>query len=263
MNEADFRNGLLSGNYHRGGIRCLRFFHVLESSFALLISDIEKFRNKNQPSAVAAADHITHWVGYQGEVLQFSLLNGSGRTNDFSTDHNFSCKDKWFFDDLAYPTLSKFIADLPHLINFRIIVLTPGSALPPHEEHIPFRTQQGTIGARLRFHLPINTNPSAEINLDGQVYHTEAGVIHLINHGCVHTAYNHGEQARVHLVWDSLLTKELYLFLFDGYGVPSYLRAIKERFVTPVRHETIGAHRRLAPPLSDALVENLELCEPQ
>ena len=77
----------------------------------------------------------------------------------------------------------------------------------------------------MRFHLPIQTNDEAELHLDGLVYQLKTGVIYLVNQGCVHAAQNHGPRTRVHLVWDSLLTEELYAFLFQNRFVSPGLSA--------------------------------------
>ena len=263
MNPTDFCNGLLDGNYHRGGIRCLRLFHVDQSRFAQLKKDTVRFVQDHQPSSVGNAHHVTSWTGHHGKILQYSLLNRSGHSDDYSSDHDLSCEGKWFFDGVSYPALNELIADFPHLINFRIIMQSPRSALLPHEEHVPFLTKKGTVGARLRFHLPIETNPHAEINLDGHIFHLEQEMIYLINQGCVHTAYNKGQHARVHLVWDALFTKKLSEFLFANTDCPKYLDACEHKVAPSERMSDIGSYRRLTPPLPETRTRTLEPCEPQ
>ncbi len=174
-----------------------------------------------------------------------------------------TCKGKWFFDHDTYPALGCLIADWPHLINFRLNVLRPSSALPAHEEHIPFRTQAGTVGARLRFHLPIQTNDEAELHLDGLVYQLKTGIIYLVNQGCVHAAQNRGSQTRAHLVWDSLLTEELFTFLFQSHHIPPCLSVIIDREEKLLRTEATRPYRRLPPPLSAAEAAALSFCHPQ
>ncbi|MCO6442253.1 MAG: aspartyl/asparaginyl beta-hydroxylase domain-containing protein [Nitrococcus mobilis] len=255
--------GMLAGDQHQGGIRCLRLFGVARPFFASLRADVERYRKVNKPSEIGDMNHVTHWTNPHGTAQQFSLLNRTGCSGDFSTDHDLSCRNKWFFDCHKYPILSQLIGDWPHLVNFRINVLHPGASLDAHEEHVPFRTSTGTIGARLRFHLPLLTNDNAELILDGQVYRLPAGEVHLINQGCVHSADNRGESPRVHLVWDALLTKRLFRLISSTCPAPDYLIALGAVAPRAVATRSIGPYRRLAPAVSRAEAATMNLCLPQ
>lgn len=262
---AEFVGDLLHGAQRRDVVRCLRLFRVGDDEFKLLRDDVRRLIAHHRPSNAGDSHHVTSWTHPWGEMLQYSLLTSSGRTDDFSTDHDLSCRGKWFFYAAAYPALDQLIADLPHLVNFRIHSLEPGAALSAHQEHIPFRTHEGTIGGRIRFHLPIDTNARAELSLDGKVFHLEPGVIHLVNQGCVHTACNYGALPRVHLVWDALLTEDTYHFLFQPGTAPDYLVPFSARHRLPSsrRTEAIPPHRRLPPRVSAAAADQLDLCQPQ
>ncbi|MCA9712556.1 MAG: aspartyl/asparaginyl beta-hydroxylase domain-containing protein, partial [Myxococcales bacterium] len=250
---------------HRGGIRCLRLLSAAPRALEALRREVEALRGRARPSRVADAEHVTHWVGARGEVLQYSLLNASGRTDDYARDHEPTCRGKWFFDAASLPTLGRLIGDFPHLINFRVNVLGPGALLPPHEEHVPFRTQAGGVGARVRFHLPVKTEPEAELDLDGDVVHLEAGTIHLVNHGCVHAAWNRGTRDRIHLVWDALLTREVFALISGRAALPPDWEPVPpaRRVVEAVRHEALGPHRRLTAQVSAAQAAALDLCDEQ
>lgn len=265
MNATTFFHGILDGERHAGGIRCLRLFRLDSADFADLRADVERLRREQRPSIVTRSDHITYWTRPLGEVLQFSLLSVSGRYDDFSSDHNLSCLDKRFHEAVAYPALARFIAAFPHAVNFRINVLGPRSGLSPHEEHVVVRTRAGTIGARVRFHLPVVTNTRAELMLDGNIYHLEQGTIYFINHGCVHSATNGGEDARIHLTWDMLLTREAFDRMFGAAPQASPLARIsgEERDVAPIRTERVGAYRRLAPWASPDETLQLDFCDIQ
>jgi hypothetical protein len=263
VKQATLLNGLLRGDQHRGGTRCLRVFRLEAPTLAPLRAEVERLRRRHRPSSVADLGHVTHWTASHGEVLQYSLLNASGRTDDFSTDHDLSCLGKWFFDTASYPMLGGLIADWPHLVNFRVNMLGPAAGLPPHEEYVPFRTRSGTVGARLRFHLPVETNPDAWLNLDGQVFHFDSGTIYLVNQGCIHAARNDGRAARVHLVWDCLLTEDLFRFLFEPGAAPSYFVRVARRQPAPVREEALRGHRCLPRRLSTAEAAEVAVCDPQ
>lgn len=263
MTTDELIKGLLRGNCHRGGIRCLQLMQIEPQQFAQLQAEVAELQRIRPSSHVSRQQHVTHWTGASGDVRQYSLLNRSGDTQDFSSDHDLSCRGKWFFDGQYFPVLDRFIAAFPHLINFRINQLHSGAGLPAHEEHVPFRTLQKAVGARLRFHLPISTNDGAELNLDGQVYRLQPGFVYLINQGCVHAACNHGPAARSHLVWDGLLTQALFAFLFGESELPDFLRRLPDTVVTPIRYEAPGPYRSLAPAVSNTEADTLSICEPQ
>lgn len=263
MNAAQFVSQLLDADQHRGGLKCLRAFEVEPEAFIALQREAQHLCQNRPASCVGRTDHVSHWTAAHGEVLQYSLLNTTGRTDDFSSDHDLSSQRKWFFDAATYPLLDQLIAEWPHLVNFRINVLEPGAGLPAHEEHIAFRTRSGKVGARLRFHLPVSTNDGCELNLDGEVFHLQTGVVHLVNHGCVHAARNKGTSARAHLVWDALLTRDLFTFLFEATHSIAWLRRPSDPAVHVLRYETLCSYRRLPPEVAAMECKQLTLCDPQ
>ena len=80
--------------------------------------------------------HVTNWTRPQGLVRQFSLLNRSGRFDDFSADHDLTCLGKSFHAADRYPALARLVKGFPHAVNFRINAMAPGARLPPHEEQL-------------------------------------------------------------------------------------------------------------------------------
>src|SRR6266496_2892825 len=90
MNAEALLAGICDGNYHEGGIRCLQLFRVVEDYFGQLQADVERLCRTECGSRVGKAGHITNWTQPHGEVIQFSLLNASGRYDDFRTDHDLS-----------------------------------------------------------------------------------------------------------------------------------------------------------------------------
>ncbi len=265
LKAATLLAGIREANYHAGGIRCLQRFWLQEKYFAELCADVERLCRTERASDVTNPNHITNWTKPRGKVLQFSLLNATGRYDDFSIDHNLSCLGKQFHGGAVYPVLRRFIAALPDTLNFRINVMGAGAELSPHEEHAIFRTQSGSVGARLRFHLPIVTNSGGELMLDGSVYHLTTGTIYFVNHGCVHASRNRGREHRIHLVWDSLLTRNTFECMFGETSLPLPLAAIdeSEQSLAPVRTERVGAHIRLPPLVSRDEAESLDWCKIQ
>lgn len=254
--------GIRDANYHDGGIRCLQLLRVNEAFFADLRDEVVRLCGREAPSNVGDPGHITNWTRPRGEVLQFSLLNASGRCDDFSDDHVTTCFGKHFHHGADYPVLARFVDDVPHLVNLRVNVLGPGARLAAHEEHSIIRMASGLIGACARFHLPIETNPGAELVLDGEVFRLRPGVVHFVNHGCVHAARN-GSVPRIHLVFDVLLTRKAYEVIFENGTSWSVPTAAGNWGLEPARTERVGAHIRLPPPVGREEAERLQFCEPQ
>jgi hypothetical protein len=265
MNSAVLLAGIRDANYHRGGIRCLEVLCLQKAQFSQLRAEVEELCRKEKGSNVGHPSHITSWTRPRGQVLQFSLLNVSGRYDDFTSDHKLSCLSKQFRGGAAYPVLANFVSLFPHAINFRVNLMGPRSLLSPHEEHAVIRTSTGSVGVRARFHLPIVTNPHAELMLDGWVYHLSAGSIYFVNHGCVHSASNNAQTVRIHLVWDMLITREAFRFIFEEPGPIAPLQRISEeqQVLAPVRTERVGAYLRLPPTVSWDEAKKIEWCDVQ
>jgi hypothetical protein len=265
MTDEGILAGIRDANYQRRGIRCLQLFRADESYFSQLQTEVKELCRAESGSRVGSVRHITNWTRPHGEVLQFTLLNASGRYDDFSVDHDLSCFGKRFHGSYTYPAVARIIDTLPHTVNFRVNVLGPGASLSPHKEHTVIRTRAGSVALRTRFHLPICTNPGAEIMLDGDIYRLEVGTVYFVNHGCVHSARNGGDQDRVHLVWDMLLTREAFEFMFTATMTSSLLRRIKETdwAPTPVRSEEVGYYEQIAPLVTEDQASRIGWCEVQ
>lgn len=255
--------GIRDANYHRPGIRCLRLFTADSPTLQRLTAEAERLRARHTPSLPSAPDHVTAWTSPRGRVEQFSLLNASGRYDDFSRDHDLSCLGKRLHHRTRYPALSALADALPHLVNFRINVLGPRAALTPHEEHSVVRSRTGTVGVRARFHLPLVTNPEASLLLESDVHHLEAGTVFLVNHGCVHAAENAGATDRIHLVWDMLLTARAAEVMFGRGAAPAGFTRPSVRAVRPANRRTITRWERIAPRVPEAEAHNIGFLEPQ
>lgn len=265
MNSGTLLQGIRDGNYHKSGIRCLQLFSVEEIFLNQLQADVERLCRTERGSKARDADHITNWTRPSGEVVQFSLLNASGRYDDFRSDHDLSCFGKRFHGGSTYRALAQLTDLFPHAVNFRVNLMGPRAGLSPHEEHTVIRTHAGSVALRTRFHLPVFTNPDAEMMLDGEVYRLEEGTVYFVNHGCVHSAHNGGSENRIHLVWDMLLTREAFELMFEEM-VPAYpLRRLNESewHAVPVRRERVGDYERIAPLVDEDQATRIDWCEVQ
>jgi Aspartyl/Asparaginyl beta-hydroxylase len=262
MNSAALLSGIRDGNYHAGGIRCLQLLRLVEPYFGELRDEAVRLTGTESGSDVTHPKHITNWTRPHGEVVQFSLFNTSGRYEDFSSDHDLSQSGKRFLGAVSYPNLACLISAVPDLVNFRINLLGAGASLSPHEEHAIVRLSNGTVGARVRFHLPLVTDLRAELKLDGHVYHLAPGTVYFINHGCVHSACNGSDNFRIHLVWDVLLTHEAYKIMFGNatWSLPVVRIPEDQQTVTPTRTEQIGTYERIPPSVTRDEADGLRLC---
>ena len=239
-------DGIVKGNYHKGGIKCLKLFRVREPFFSQVRKEAIELVSSLKPSLVTEYSHVTNWTKPVGTAAQYSLLNRSGRLDDTSVDHNLSVLDKKFHFASQYPALGEFISTFKHAINMRLNLLERKSALSPHEEHIVHRDKTGKFFLRTRFHLPLFTNLKAEMLLDNEIFHFEEGYIYFFNNGTIHSATNFSPEKRYHFVWDMLLTKESYDLMFNPSGAgPEHFERISgdEQLIFPLRKTDIKEYR--------------------
>jgi hypothetical protein len=200
---------------------------------------------ENHPSDVRKEDHISHEATKPyGENFQYSLFNESGMFNDPSKDWNKTNENKKFHYPQKYPFISRFINFFPGITNMKLLVLGPNSGLFPHEAHI-INYEKNNKSLLLRFHLPIKTNQYAEMLLDNEYFRFEEQHIYFFNEGCIHSAYNHGNEYRFHLSWDMYLNNEVFDLMFSDleFGndlMKKMLENKKEIF--PHKYEKINAY---------------------
>jgi hypothetical protein len=247
-------------------VPCLRLQRVKSGVFAALRADVRRLCEDQQPSSVTSSGHVTGWTGPYGTVTQYSLLTATGRYDDFSLDHDSSHHGKRFWHAGHYPTLARLLGVVPHCINARLNVLGPSSGLSPHRETTLRYTEGGGVAVRGRFHLPLETSPEATLTLGGDVIHLESGVVYAVNNGFVHSAENPSGSPRVHLVWDCLLTHDVYRALFGGGGpAPDIFDPVApaDRACAPVRSVAPTTFRALPLRVSARDARRVALCDPR
>ncbi len=215
----------------------LKLFDVEPDFFEHISRDVLQLISANHPSYATDKNHNSNWSKPEGVISQYSLLNVSGRLDDYSTDHNLSTKNKRFAHGLRYPYLAKFIALFPDCTNFRINILHAKSRFTQHQEDICIPNQvSGKPALKLRFHLPIRTNEQASMLMEGNVYHFDPGTIYFFHNGCIHDGINMNEaEPRVHLLWDMLLTEDTFQRMFKrSIPMPS-LSQITDVFLEPIQ----------------------------
>jgi hypothetical protein len=265
MTPSEITCGISAADLGRPALRCLRLFDLAPDFFDLLRAECVELYRAERPSDVGNRNHVTHWTRPRGVVLQFSLLNSTGRYDDTTTDHDESSLGKTFHAACAYPSLARLVSAFPHSINFRLNVLGPGATLSAHKETVCFKAKNGAIGLRIRLHLPVVTNDAAELALDDHVYHFPARQIILFNQGCVHSAINKGAADRLHLVWDTLLTRSAAQLLFGGEPIPFPAERCppSRRYLAPISTETCSSFLSLSPLVDSSELTNVQLIDPQ
>jgi hypothetical protein len=246
MEKKFFIKNVVKANFHKGGIKCLRLFKMNRDFFSLLRKEALILAAHNTPSDSGDPSVISR-TGTRpyGNHYQYSLFNESGRYNDPSTDWNRSTENKRFHYEKKYPSLSSFINFFPGITNMNLLVLGPGSGLLPHEAHVMTKCNNKK-SLILRFHLPLLTNPRAEMLLDNEYFRFEEQYVYFFNEGCIHSAYNRGTDYRYHLSWDMHLNDEVFEFMFpDKDANTVFMNSVeeRERFVIPHRYEKTGAYK--------------------
>ncbi|WP_414586730.1 aspartyl/asparaginyl beta-hydroxylase domain-containing protein [Scytonema sp. PCC 10023] len=234
---------LVKANYQKGGIKCLRLFNVNDIFFASLKNEIAQLIKQNKPSDVREKKHLSHEATKPfGNSVQFSLLNLSGKFDDPSTDYNRSVLGKRFHQPDTYPNITAFVKAFPRATSMKLLGLGPNSGLTPHKADTIWHSKNACY-LELRFHLPIFTNEKAEMLLDNDFYKFEAGSIFLFNQGCVHSAFNFGNEFRYHLTWDMPLSQETFDLMFSdsNVSIPPFLERClgDEQIVHPYKTEII------------------------
>lgn len=194
-------------------IPCLLVNEIIMNNIENEVTQIIK---DGQMSFVGEKEHVTNWTKPYGAAIQFSLYNTSKSTSDFSTDHNLLQTDnsgerKKSFVNPNLKNLHAFFSLFEnHVMNFRLNGMGKNSGLSPHREYNIHDSRY-----RIRLHLPVITNDSAWMMVDGEKFHFKRGVVYFFNNGLTHAAGNDGNEVRYHLVWDNWLDETFFTKVLD------------------------------------------------
>lgn len=115
---------------------------------------------------------------------------------------------QWFQVDLdpVLPICAKLLAELdiptPNLLVF--YYLEPGATIHPHRD----LTGAG-LNNRIRFHLPIVTNPDVDFRVSGDRVRMMPGELWCLDTSYRHSVHNGGAESRVHIVLECDITPQL------------------------------------------------------
>lgn len=94
MTYEKFVRGIRTAYEHRGGLKMFACGKIEDSWFQQIRQEVNWIASSQASSDVTAANHVTYWTRPTGVARQFSLLNGSGRSDDFASDHSFALEGK-------------------------------------------------------------------------------------------------------------------------------------------------------------------------
>ncbi len=205
-------SNVILGKLINGDIKILPLFQCDAALFEKLQGEVMAIVTGHS-GQVLKAGHPTfeyisrwdpNWKPKPGSVFQYSLFNSKDDLLFFDEDHH------WFPGRRFNPMLTyvpefvrRYLGD-SELQNFRAQAIVGGGDLGQHRERIiaiPNREHH----YKLRFHLPIVTNPGVRFIMDGQTFQMKEGWAYLFNQSCMHGVANEGNELRVHLVWDCYL----------------------------------------------------------
>jgi Aspartyl/Asparaginyl beta-hydroxylase len=142
------------------------------------------------------------------------------------------------------PYLGAVIAAVPAPIrSVRLMALGVGTQVHEHRDG-----KYGFACGTLRLHVPVRTNPDAVVVIDGRSRHWEAGRLWFGDFGRPHYVANTGDETRVHMVIDTLITRELVeLFPGDFRGRLPHSEVLFARPPIPLTAGELDRFRRRFP----------------
>jgi hypothetical protein len=185
------------------------FAAMRDEARALVAEHSGQLVSGDHPTAAYVQASDPGWTLKPGSIHQYSLYNSADDVLFNDEDHHWKGVERQFNSKL--PALRQFVSRYfsgSVLQNFRMQTICGGSDLGRHRERIvgiPGRERQ----FKLRFHLPIVTNPGVTFWMDGLAFTMKVGWVHLFNQGCMHGVSNAGADLRVHYVFDCYLDDDL------------------------------------------------------
>lgn len=209
-------SNVVIGRLVAGDIKVLPLFRCDDALYEAVREEIMAIVTANEGQVLGSGhptfDYVRKWdrswIPKPGTIRQFSLFNSRDDLTFFDEDHH------WF----AGRHLNRQLRHVPEFVaryfgetelqNFRIQAIAGGGDLGEHRERIvaiPNREHH----YKLRFHLPIVTNPGVSFTMDGMSYRMDERCTYLFNQLCMHGVVNQSDELRVHLVWDCYLNDHI------------------------------------------------------
>ena len=217
--EANAIIGLLAS----GKIKVLELFACDAELFRRVQDESTTIVNENLTRSLAPGhptfDYVRkwdpNWQAKEDTIFQYSIYNSRSDLFFFDEDHHWF-EGRHFNSQLEHiPRFFRTYFKDTELQNFRIQAVAGGGDLGLHRERI-IAIPKREHDYKLRFHLPVVTNPNVRFTMDGKQYIMEAGRVYLFNQSCMHGVSNKGNSMRVHLVWDCYLND----YIVNQFVVP-------------------------------------------
>jgi hypothetical protein len=196
-----------------GRIKILPLFEVEPDLFARVQEEVVVLASEQQGQTVGT-DHPTYkyvrrsdpaWDLKPGTIRQYSLYNSRADLTFNDEDSHWHATVRRFHPRLRHvPEFFRRYFGESDLQNFRMQAIWSGGSLGLHREKIigiPKRERH----FKLRFHLPIVTNPGVRFPMDGRIFSMKPGWVHIFNVACMHGVVNDGDALRIHLIFDCYL----------------------------------------------------------
>jgi hypothetical protein len=156
------------------------------------------------------------------------------------------------FEGPMRPT--QYLADCPYIMEVmaelggvwgrsRLMGLGVGAEVPEHvDAHYHWRTH-------LRIHVPIITNPAVEFTCGGETVHMARGECWMFDSFRWHEVHNRGDERRVHLVLDTVVTERLWDLIDAAQSGVIDARLLRpgERAPEPLLFEQFNAPKVMSP----------------
>lgn len=146
---------------------------------------------------------------YEGAWSAIPLRSVGGKPDDVI----ISPLDEAEYADTIFLQKSKYLQEVLHTFKcplraVRLLKLDAGAIIKEHRD-AELNFERGEV----RIHVPVITNGKVEFFLDNEKFHMKEGECWYMNFNLLHSIYNNGDTARIHLVIDAVVndwTKELF-----------------------------------------------------
>lgn len=147
----------------------------------------------------------------------------------------------------AAPYLKHVLDSIPaQLRSARLMALGPGVDSGEHSDY-----KYGPAWGTARLHVPITTTPGATLHLEGTPHRWQPGTLWFGDFSRVHRVQNEDDVPRVHLVIDTLVSRQLLALFPESLREPFGDTALVNRWPVAVSEAELSAYRlRCAVPAS-------------
>jgi len=205
----------------------LRLHNLTHDFQERLRKEVLQVMEEHKGADVSSKLHPINWVLSYGRTSSYSLIAASGNVSDASDLLTFDTSKKKFAHASRFPAIDELMKLFPDTTNWRINVLhesdpgseevarVQGSGFSPHRAYIlhevrdTVTTEMKTV-LRMKFHLPIVTNPYVDMHQYDTSYVFNPGEIYFFTNGCAHSVENRGNGPRIHIIWDMLLSEDTW-----------------------------------------------------